>query len=130
MEQNEARVLYTSIPFHFLPAFLGNKGASGSRGPLQLPAPLQPCDVEWGSGLCPAIVCAGGGERLDRGPRRPDAPSPPWGAFPTACRTYRFMPFGLAGAPVGPGPDRIGYFKKSFESVRPEWGRRVLSLFS
>lgn len=130
MEQDEAPVFSTPIPFHFLPAFLGNKGASGSMGPLQLPAPLQPCDVERGFGLCPAIVCAGGGERLDRDPRRPDAPSPLWGAFPTACPTYRFIPFGLAGAPVGPGPDRRGYFKKSFQSVRPQWGRRVLALFS
>lgn len=119
MEQNEARVLYTPIPFHFLPAFLGNKGTREAGGPSGSRPHFSP-DMEWGFGLCPAIVCAGGGERLDRDPRRPDAPSPPWGASPTACPTYRFIPFGLAGAPAGPGPDRIGYFKKSFESVRPE----------
>ena len=129
VEQDEAPVLSTPIPFHFLPAFLGNKGASGSRGPSSRPH-FSP--VMWNGVLGSARLLSALGE--GRGWTATPAGLMHRvlsGAFPTACPTYRFIPFGLTGAPVGPGPDRRGYFKKSFQSVRPEWGRRrVLSLFS
>ena len=65
MEQDEAPVLSTPIPFHFLPAFLGNKGASGSRGPSSRPH-FSP--VMWnGPGYC---LRWGRGEA---GPRPPQA---------------------------------------------------------
>lgn len=66
-EQDEAPVISTPIPpTSCLPSW-ATKGP-WEAGPLQLPDPLQPCDVERGLGLCPAIVCAGGGERLGPGP--------------------------------------------------------------
>ena len=80
MEQNEARVLYTPTPFHFLPAFLGNKGASGSRGPLQLPAHFSP--VTWNGVLGSARLLSALGE--GRG----------WTAAPAGLM-HRVLPGGL-----------------------------------
>lgn len=66
-EQDEAPVISTPIPpTSCLPSW-ATKGPR-EAGPLQLPDPLQPCDVERGLGLCPAIVCSGGGKRLGPGP--------------------------------------------------------------
>lgn len=76
-------------PSHPLPAsLLGQQRGLGKLDPFSSRPHFGSADVKRGFGLCPAIVCAGGGEGLGPGPpRTPAAPGTPWGRLfqPPTC---------------------------------------------